>query len=154
MDNQTFDTHFQELFAVALGIKEPWYIKDFGLVPSLKDLTVMEMHINVDFREGSNFEVEGCSEPCKVYDTKERVWRLLNFFQYRCYIHARVPRVETPDGKKKTIEVPWSRIGSGFTLMLEGVILALVKHMPVAAVAREIGEHDTRIWRVLNYHVN
>lgn len=25
--------------------------------------------------------------------------------------------------------------------------------MIVAAVAREIGEHDTRIWRVLNYHV-
>ena len=55
MDNQTFDTHFQELFALLLGIKEPWYIKDFGLVPSLKDLTVIQMHINVDFREGSNF---------------------------------------------------------------------------------------------------
>lgn len=93
----------------------------------------------------------GCSEPCKVYDTKERVSRHLNFFQYRCYIHARVPRVETPDGKKRTIEVPWSRIGSGF---FSDVILALVKHMIVAAVAREIGEHDTRIWRVLNYHVN
>ena len=26
--------------------------------------------------------------------------------------------------------------------------------MPVAAVAREVGEHDTRLWRVFKYYVN
>ena len=43
--------------------------------------------------------------------------------------------------------------GSGFTLMMEGVILSLVRHMAVSTAAREIGEHDTKIWRVLEYHV-
>ena len=51
------------------------------------------------------------------------------------------------------MDVPWGHDLSGFTLMMEGVILSLVKHMPVSAVAREIGEHDTKIWRVLKYHV-
>jgi len=48
--------------------------------------------------------------------------------------------------------VPWARSGSGFTLMMEGVILTLVKHMPVRTVAREIGEHDTKLWRLIDYH--
>ena len=36
---------------------------------------------------------------------------------------------------------------------MEGVILTLVKHMPVRAVAREIGGHDTKLWRLIDYHV-
>ncbi|WP_339064350.1 transposase [Tepidibacillus marianensis] len=28
-----------------------------------------------------------------------------------------------------------------------------MKEMPVAAVAREVGEHDTRLWRVFKYYV-
>jgi hypothetical protein len=74
-------------------------------------------------------------------------------FQYRCYITAKVPRIITPDGKVRTVSVPWARSGSGFTLMMEGVILTLVKHMPVRTVAREIGEHDTKLWRLIDYHV-
>jgi transposase len=88
-----------------------------------------------------------------VYDTRERIWRHLNFFQYRCYVKARVPRVTDGQGKVRTVSVPWGRSGSGFTLLMEGVILSLVKHMPVRAVAQEIGEHDTRLWRVVEHHV-
>lgn len=147
------DPYFQNMFAIGLGITSPWYVKNVELVPSEDNPTTMEMHIDVGFTEGARFDVSGCSEPCKVHDTKERTWRHLNFFQYRCYVNARVPRVEKPDGKVVTVEVPWGRIGSGFTLLLEGVILSLVRHMAVRAAAKEIGEHDTRIWRVVNYHV-
>ena len=55
-----------------------------------------------------------------------------------------------PDGKVRTVSVPWARSGSGFTVMMEGVILTLVKHMPVRTVAREIGEHDTKLWRLID----
>ena len=41
--------------------------------------------------------------------------------------------------------VPWARKGSGFTLLFEALIMALVREMPVAAVARLIGEHDTKL---------
>lgn len=37
--------------------------------------------------------------------------------------------------------------------MMEGVILTLLRHLPVAAAAREIGEHDTKLWRVLSFYV-
>jgi transposase len=121
--------------------------------PARKNPSLMELHITVDFAEGASFPYPGLEQTCKVHDTRERTWRHLNFFQYRCYITARVPRVITPDGKVRTVPVPWARSGSGFTLMMEGVILTLVKHMPVRTVAREIGEHDTKLWRLIDHHV-
>lgn len=147
------DPHFQHLFSLGLGVAEPWYITDIDPVPSQKNPLVQEMHISIDFRKGARFNLEGGAGELAVHDTRERTWRHLNFFQYRCYVTARVPRVETEDGRVVNVNVSWARNGSGFTLMMEGVVLSLVKHMPVSAVAREMGEHDTRIWRVIDYHV-
>jgi len=147
------DPHFQKLFALGLGIESPWVIKSIEMQPGQKNPSIMELQILVDFTEGSTFSYPGFDGQYPVYDTRERTWRHLNFFQYRCYITARVPRIITPGGKVKTVPVPWGRAGSGFTLMMEGVILTLVKHMPVRTVALEIGEHDTRIWRLLEHHV-
>ena len=140
-------------FEIALGIQAPWKITSTELIPSEKNPERLEMHIHVDFDEGSVFSCPLCGDEAKVYDTRERVWRHLNFFQYRCYIHARVPRIECKEHGVKTIDVPWGRAGSGFTLMMEGVILTLLRHIPVAAAAREIGEHDTKLWRVLTFYV-
>ena len=147
------DPHFQKVFSLALGIRDPWYIKSLDMVPGTRNPEILEMRVEVDFTEGSRFSYNDSEELYPVHDTRERTWRHLNFFQYRCYIHARVPRIILPDGKVKTVDVPWGRDLNGFTLMMEGVILSLVKHMPVSAVAKEIGEHDTKIWRVLEHHV-
>ena len=37
--------------------------------------------------------------------------------------------------------------------MMEGVILSLLKHLAVKTVAEEMGEHDTKLWSILNYYV-
>ena len=31
--------------------------------------------------------------------------------------------------------------------------MALMREMPVNAVAQIVGEHDTRLWRLVDYHV-
>lgn len=139
-------------FEIALGIRSPWKIVDTELIPSEKDGSRLEMHIYVGYEAGSRFECPACGEGCSVYDTRERVWRHLNFFQYRCYIHARVPRIDCKGHGIRTVDIPWAREGSGFTLLMEGIILTLLKHLPVAAAAREIGETDTRLWRVLQFY--
>jgi len=51
------------------------------------------------------------------------------------------------------VSVPWARAGSGFTLLFEAFVMALVASMPVAVVARTVGEHDTKLWRVVHHYV-
>jgi len=49
--------------------------------------------------------------------------------------------------------VQWARKGSGFTLLMDSLIVLMAQCMPIKAVADLIGEHDTRIWRVLEHYV-
>ena len=45
-----------------------------------------------------------------------------------------------------------ARPGSGFTLLFEGMAMALAMHMPVAA--RFLGIEDKRLWRVVFHYVD
>jgi transposase len=145
MDNKT-------LFAAALGLKGPWVIREIDLTRS-QLIEEMELHITIDFYVGSKFKASD-GEEYGVYDTRERKWRHLNFFQHKCYLHCAVPRVKTAGGKVELVEVPWARPGSGFTLLFESFALELIRNeMPVNKVAGILGEQATRIWRILNYYV-
>lgn len=145
MDNKT-------LFAATLGLQEPWIIRDIELVKG--ELTEdIELHITIDFYKGSKFKsTDGNSYA--AFDTRERTWRHLNFFQHKCYLHCGVPRVKKTDGKVEQVEVPWARSGSGFTLLFESFALELVMNeMPVNKVANLLGEYANRIWTIINYYV-
>lgn len=111
------------------------------------------LHTSLDFRVGSKFHDAETGGLCPVHDTVEKSWRHLNFWQYETHLHARVPRIRTPSGSVKLVEVPWAREGSGFTLMMEAMILLLAQKMPIADVARLLGECDTRLWRVVIHYV-
>ena len=88
-----------------------------------------------------------------MHDTIEKTWRHLDFFQHQAFLHARTPRITCPECGVKQVAVPWARHGSGFTLLFEALAMTLAMHMPVAAAARFIGEHDTRLWRVVIHYV-
>jgi len=49
--------------------------------------------------------------------------------------------------------VPWAREGSGFTLLMEALVMLLSAQMPVDGIADLLQEADTRLWRVLIYYV-
>ena len=65
-----------------------------------------------------------------------------------------MPRCKCDVDGVKQVQVPWARPGSGFTLLFEALVMALVKVMPVAVVARLVKETDTRIWRLAHHHVD
>lgn len=77
------------------------------------------------------------------------------FFQYEAYLTARVPRVKCPnaDCGVKRVSVPWAREGSGFTLLFEALVMTLAREMPIKVAAAFLGEHDSRIWRVLDHYI-
>jgi transposase len=91
---------------------------------------------------------------CAVKDTEEKTWRHLDFFQHQAYLTARVPRVECPEHKVRLVAVPWARPRSGFTLLFEALVMAMVGEMPVASVAGLIGESDMRVWRIVHHYVD
>jgi transposase len=65
-----------------------------------------------------------------------------------------VPRTECKKcGSIRLINVPWARRSAGFTLLMDSLILILAQNMPIQSVAEIIGEHDTRIWRVLSHYI-
>jgi transposase len=86
-----------------------------------------------------------------VKDTEEKTWRHLDFFEHQAYLTARVPRVVCEEHGARQVKLPWARERSGFTLLFEALVKALVKEMPVAPVAALIGEHDTRVWRIVHH---
>jgi len=140
----------QRLFAAALGLQSPWFVSSLDF--SIENKT---LDINIDFERGSEFTCPCCGKAAKAYDTKKQSWRHMNFFQHQAYLHARIPRVNCSHGcGVKQIQVPWARPGSGFTLLFEAMILSYCKEMPVNKVGELMGEHDTRLWRVLHHYVD
>ena len=136
------------LFTMALGLQAPWEVKDLRFNEEDKRLDIA-----IDFTRGANFPCPECGQPAKVHDTEEKTWRHLDFFQHAAYLTARVPRCKCDNHGVKQVQVPWARPGSGFTLLFEALIMMLVREMPVAVVARLVGEHDSRIWRLVHHHV-
>lgn len=140
----------ETLFTQALGLTPPWVVTSF------------------DFRQAEgaiHFQVECQAKrlPCPacgaaeqpIHDRIDRRWQHLHFFQFKAYIDARLPRVGCGAcGKTSQAPVPWSRTGSGFSLVMEAFMIALCQAMPVAHVARLVGVSDDRVWRVLKHHVS
>ena len=138
-----------DLFQAALGLSSPWTVArcEFAADDGGLDLYL-------DFPRGSRFACARCGRAgCPVHDAKEETWRHLDFFQHRALLHARAPRVTCPECGTLKVGVPWARAGSGFTLLFEAYVLALAKAMPVANAAERVGEHDTRLWRIVEHYV-
>ena len=140
----------EKTFEIPLNVEEPWYIKDRKLDSESKNLDIW-----LDFKRGSRFPCPECGKPnCSAYDTKEKVLRHINYFQYPTYLHIRTPRVICSNCGILQIRVPWARELSHFTLRMEALILELAKKMPVLQVANLLGEEDKKLWRVIHHYVD
>lgn len=136
------------IFSAALGINEPWFVNDVRFNAENKRLD-----IDLNFKPGSKFEVSGIG--CfGAYDTVQKSWRHLNFFEHECYLNARVPRVKDDNGTLHTVMPGWSGLSNGFTLLFEALIIQLAMSMPVAKVSALLKVSSGKIWRMLDNYVN
>lgn len=139
----------EKLFSMALGLKEPWYVRDVNFDASAKVLT-----LNVDFTKGSRFPHPDADGLHPVYDTETKTLRHLNFFQHECYLKVRVPRVELPNGSVRLAEPEWVGKLDGFTLLFEAFVLAFCKEMTFTAVAEMLGISIHRVMAVCDKYVD
>ena len=88
------------------------------------------------------FNENGRIESNIAYDTVEKRWRHLNFFQHECYLIARVPRIKNKAGKIQTYTPDWSGLCNQFA-----------KDMPVSRIGNLLRVSDKSIWTVLDNYV-
>jgi transposase len=135
-----------------LHIDSPWLIKSIDF-----DVDKKRLDIYIDFKRGSTFSnpdiSTGIAKQYKAYDTIQKKWKHLNFFEYECYLHIRVPRIKRDDGKIRLIPTPWQGKVSSFTLLFEALLIQLCKAMPVHNVSQLTGVSDHKIWRVLDTYI-
>jgi len=140
------------LFSQALGLQSPWKVEEINFSND-NILEQNELHLQIGFELGARFADES-GVLCPVHDTVDRQWQHLSFFEHSCYLHCSVPRITTTDGKVRTVEVPWARPGSGFTLLFEAMALALIeREMPVNRVAEMLKVNPQRIWTIFNHWI-
>ena len=138
----------KDLFAKALLVEEPWFVDKIQF-----DQNAGKLEIWIDFERGSTFYYEdkelGVKGQFKAYDTSQKTWRHLNFFQYQCYLHAWIPRIDIGQGKVRQVQAPWEGHAAGFTLLFEALILELVKVMPVHQVGQLLSVYDKKLWNLI-----
>lgn len=137
-----------QLFAAALGVTGPWYVRDVEFNAEKQLLTIA-----IDFAKGSRFPHQDAGALHPVHDTQTKRYRHLNFFQHECYLEVRTPRIKLPDGRVVLIDPDWAGKLSGFTLLFEALILAMCRQMPFAAVARMVGESWHRVQAICRRYV-
>ena len=137
------------LFTMALGLQEPWYVRKVEFDAIAKKLT-----LTVDFREGSHFAHPAAEGLHPVYDTEKKMLRHLNFFQHECYLEVRIPRVELPNGKPRLAEPDWVGKLDGFTLLFEAFVVVFSGSMTFSACARIFGISEHRVKAICHKYVN
>jgi len=138
----------EQIFKIALGLNDPWYISEVKMEES--DMG-KELHLYISYKSGHFLDLSGKSN---VHDKVDRSWRHLNFFEHKCFLHCKVPRIKDKSGGVKRVEVPWSRPGSGFTLLFEAFSMCLIEQeMPVNKAAKVVDEYANRLWTIFNYWI-
>lgn len=137
-----------DVFEEALGLEWPWYIDRARFDGETRTLL-----IHLDFESGGTFACGACGHrECKAYDTVQRQWRHLDFFGYRTFLQGLSPRAVCPSCGIRQAALPWARSRQRFTLPFEELVVSLAQEMSIRSVARFVGEHDTRLWRVINHY--
>lgn len=142
------DMSLDSLFTQALGLAGPWKVVSTDFDKDNKSLKLF-----LDFKTGSRFPDPESGELCPVHDTVQRSWQHLNFFEHQTTLKARVPRIKTPEGKVRNIEVPWAKPHSGFTLLMECHLLVLARVLPVTEVSAQTKVSQDRIWHLIRKRV-
>ncbi len=141
-----------ELFTAALGLSSPWQVSEVRF-----EQAAHEIHFDVRC-EARRLPCPRCGAAGQpIHDRQARDWQHLHFFQFRAFVHAEVPRVrcavcgERGEPEVHQVLVPWARARSGFTLLMEALVVTLVRMsgMPVRQIGALLGVTDQRLWRSL-----
>jgi transposase len=118
------------------------------------DATARRLDLYLDFPEGpASPALRGTSPPARSTTPSPRPGGTWTSSSTTPGCTPASHGVTCPTHGTRQVALPWARQGSAFTLLFEALRTALLAEMPVKAVADQVGEHDTRLWRLLHHHV-
>ena len=123
----------KNLYATILGIQAPWYVTEVEVSPK-KELVTVTICSRPDIRH----PCPTCGKLCPGYDTRRRSWRHLDTCQFKTVLLADVPRVECGEHGVVQISTPWAEPGSGFTSLMECLVIDWLREASTSAVARRM----------------
>ena len=108
-------------YTALLRLSHPWHISKIDV-----DVAKEEAHVFITHHHGQ-LPCPTCNNMCNVRDHgEERIWRHLDLWQAKTFLHAAMPRTDCPKDGILTVAIPWAEPNSRFSMSFEGrVILAL-----------------------------
>jgi transposase len=104
----------EEYYGLLLGINSPWDISSVDL-----DLSAQKVDIVIEYTYGTGACPE-CEVTSPKHDNrKERTWRHLDTMQFATQLHGKLPRVYCKNHGVNSLNAPWARENSRFTLLFE-----------------------------------
>ncbi|WP_233697352.1 transposase family protein [Paenibacillus profundus] len=101
------DQLIMNMFNIALQLEKPWKLAHIEF-----EGRDQAWHLYIDFERGTTFACPLCGSACKAYDTEKKQWRHLDFWNWKTFMHARLPRVKCRSCNKVT-QVPVATEGKG-----------------------------------------
>lgn len=135
----------EQFFAHLLQLAAPFTMERVETKMSGTQIKEVILHIAVS----SEYRPEGYEYS---HSSHKRRWQHLHLFQYPCYIECDVPVYQRKsDMQTLQLPVPWSRANSGFTLLFESQVLALIQMTSsIAATARHLGLYPHRVQTIFD----
>lgn len=119
-------------FESILGIKPPWHITRVT-----HDNANNRVDLYVEHDKGIRFPCPKCNEFCSIYDhAPEREFRHLNVFNFKTYIHVRIPRVNCPKDGIDQIEHGLADPNSTVTYDFEKMVIDLELECSIESISR------------------
>jgi transposase len=143
----------ETMFGEMLGLGRNWRVTQTRYEAS-SNLFVISVEETPQLWEGERCPRDG-AQPVVCHDHVElRRWRHLNVFNKECVIECALPRGRCSlCGHTYRVTPPWEGLSKHFSKEFEAFALTLAREMPVKKAAEILGEHDTRIWRMVQAHV-
>lgn len=111
-----------EFFRQLLKLESNWFVSKIDIKENPD-----EIHVYIEYQGKEYIDTE-TGEISKVYDFRsERIWRHLDTMQYTTYLHCRIPRIKTSDGKIESVKVPWAEEDTRHTYLFEDKAIKVIQ---------------------------
>jgi len=122
-----------KIYTALLRLQHPWYISHIDL-----DVKAEEAHVFISHHH-EQMPCPTCGEKCNVRDHgDERMWRHMDLWQAKSYLHAAMPRTDCPKHGVLTVHVPWAEPHSRFTMGFEARAIIALQAAKTVEGARSI----------------